>query len=324
VTGLLLLLLAVAPHRLDSRRESGAESCPDEQAVQRAVAERLGSSPFSSDATRTVSLRWRFSSGVYTSEVMVTNETGGTVGSKKLTSSAADCSELASSTALALALILDPLSLTRPAPAPAPEPQSELPPPPPPPDLEPEPQPPPPVAAPPIVIVEHPPPPPRSLDGLWIGGGAGVSVFETPNVSAAVNVDVAGKWSIVMFGGRLSFTAPGSMGVDEGAIWSTVFGVGPFLCLGSNRVGGCLSTRVGAVHAWASGFSGTVNSGTAFALAGGVGPYLDFHPVDALKVRLFANATLQTVAAILVVRNREVWRTPIFAFTAGVSLFGSP
>ncbi len=323
MTGLVLLLVAVAPHRLDSRRESGAEGCPDEQAVQRAVAERLGSSPFSSDASRTVSLRWRFSSGVYTSEVTVTNEAGATVGSKKLTSSSADCSELASSTALALALILDPMSLTRPAP-PAADPADQLPPPPPPPQLEPEPAPPVVVAAPPIVIVERPPTPPTSLDGLWLGGGAGVSVFETPNVSAALNVDVAGKWSPVMFGGRLSFTAPGSLAVEEGSVWAAVFGVGPFLCVGSNRVGGCLSTRVGAVHAWASGFAAPVNSGTAFALAASVGPYLDFHPLDALKLRLFANGSLQTVAAILMVRNREVWRTPIFAFTAGVSVFGSP
>ncbi|MBL8950566.1 MAG: hypothetical protein JNK82_07315, partial [Myxococcaceae bacterium] len=134
MTSLLLVVLSVAPHRLDSRREPLAESCPDEQAVQRAVAERLGSSPFSSDATRTVSLRWRFASGVYSSELMVTNEAGVTVGSKKLTSSAADCSELASSTALALSLILDPLSLTRPPPPP-----SELPPPPPPPNVDAEP-----------------------------------------------------------------------------------------------------------------------------------------------------------------------------------------
>lgn len=319
---LVLLFLAVAPHRLDSRRESGAESCPDEQAVQRAVAERLGASPFSPDATRTVTVRWRSQGGTFSSEVTVTNDAGATVGSKKLTSTAQDCSELASSTALALALIMDPLSLTRPAP-PVTEPVEELPPPPPPPSSEPGP--PPPSAAPMIIVERPPPPPPGSSAGFWLGGGAGVSIFEVPSVSAAVELDLSGRWGWVELGGRFSFVVPGQASFDEGKVNATVVGVGPFLCVGSTRFGGCTALRLGATHAWASGYAGSgTSSGTAASVAFSLGPYLDFAPAEALRIRLFANAQLQPSAAVLVVRNAEAWRTPIFALSAGVSLFASP
>jgi hypothetical protein len=323
VTALVLMVLAVEPIRLDARRESGAEGCPDEQQLQRAVAERLGENPFSSDASRAVVVRWRNQGGVFSSEVTVTGASSAPAGSKRLTSTATDCNDLAASTALALALIIDPLSISRP-PAQV-EPELQPPPPPPPtPPLE-EPLPPTPPA--PLVGVDEPAltrPPAPSTGGFWLGGEAGVSADEVPNVSATVSFSLAVSWATGMFGGRATFVVPGSKAFDEGSVAATVVGVGPFLCLGSSRVGGCAAVRLGATYAWASGYADSTFSGAAASLAFSLGPYLDFAPTSNLKLRFFANALLQPVATTLLVRGAVAWRTPIFALNVGVSLFGRP
>jgi hypothetical protein len=324
VTPLVLMVLAVDHFHLDSRREAGAEDCPDEQQLQRSVAERLGSNPFTSDATKTVAVRWKSQGGVLSSELTVTNETGSAAGSKKLTSTAKSCDELAASTALALALIIDPLSITRPAP----EPQTELQPPPNPPTTPLEEPPPPPSVA-PIVTVEARPQAARpSQSSLWLGGEVGASMFEVPSelsdLSATVSFDLAVSWEWVMLGGRATFVIPGTRHFDEGSISATVLGLGPFLCVGSSRVGGCAAVRVGAVYAWASGYADAASSGAMATLAFSLGPYLDFAPANSLKLRVFLNGQLQPATAVLMVRNAVAWRTPLFAVIAGVSLFGRP
>jgi hypothetical protein len=327
VTALTLLMLSAEPHRLDSRREAGAESCPDEQALQRAVAERLGLNPFSSDAARTVSVRWKTSEAGFSAELSVTTETGATIGSRKLSSSKKDCSELAASTALALALIIDPLSLTR-GPAPAPEPEA-LPPPPPPPSssVEPEPPPPAPPAPPPIVVIEQPPAPPPVEHSLWLGGALGLSLGEVPStVSAALELSAGWKSRWLLIGARGTFVAPGISAQPTGNLGALVFGLGPFLCAGASRAGGCASLRLGATYAWPSGFpeASAQRPAASFSAAIALGPYLDFAPVEELRVRLFVNGQLQPTVAVLVVKNDEVWRSSLFSLQTGVSIFALP
>jgi hypothetical protein len=318
VTALVLLLLSAEPHRLDSRREAGAESCPDEQALQRAVAERLGMSPFSADATRTVTVRWRAASGGFQSELTVTSETGAPVGSRKLTSSAKDCAELAASTALALALIIDPLSLTREA-APAPAAVEEAAPPPPPPD-----------STPPMVIVERPapaPPSPPAEHAIWLGGAMALSIGEVPStVSVALELSAGWKTTWLHIGARGSFVAPGSTGFDTGSLNALVFGLGPFLCAGATRAGGCASLRLGATYAWPSGFPDAPAQRPAamFSVAAAVGPYFDFAPLEQLRLRLFLNGQVQPTVAVLVAKNNDAWRSPIFSLQTGVSVFALP
>ncbi|MBK7857028.1 MAG: hypothetical protein IPJ65_00130 [Archangiaceae bacterium] len=351
---LVLMVLAVAPHRLDSRREPGAESCPDEQQVRRAVTERLGSSPFGPDAKRTVTVRWRNQGGAYASELTVTDDQGAPVGSKKLTSSARDCSELAASTALALALILDPLSLSRPAAAPAPSDAPQLQPPPPPPttaadapQLQPPPPPPttrpteapspslpppPPVSTEPVASSGPAPakqepqgPPPETLRGFWLGGAGGISAFEQPLVSGLLELSLAGATDYVMVGGKLGWSTPVALQSSQGSLNTTLVTLGPFVCAGSMRVGGCASLRLGFAPVWTSGFSslpGTTVGLTWLAVA--IGPYLDFNPLHALKVRVFANLQLQPISQVLLLGGYEVWRTPLFGFNLGVALFGRP
>lgn len=305
---LLLLLLAVEPHRLDSRREPGAQSCPDEQAVQRAVAERLGMNPFAPDAVRTVTLRWKSSGGLFSARLEVIDEAGATIGSRSLSSS--DCTELASSAALALALILDPMSLTR---APA-APEAEAPPPPPP--AAPAPP------SPPLVVLEpaQAPPPPRSETSLWLGGGAAVSYGDVPQVTAALELELAWKWRWLWLGVRGAFVAPASTKIDVGSVSALLFGAGPFFCAGSSRFGGCVSTRLGTLHAWPSGFTTPSSPATAFSFAAGLGPYVDFAPSPSMKLRVFLTGLVQPTPAVLVVKTLEAWRSPIFSLNAGVGV----
>src|SRR5581483_5368620 len=108
---------AVAPPvqmRLD--HASAAPACPDAATLQRAVAERLGRDPFTSDARQTLVVRLSGKARAFRAELKVVDEAGAAKGQKTLQSKAADCGELASSVALAMALIIDPLLVTRPPP----------------------------------------------------------------------------------------------------------------------------------------------------------------------------------------------------------------
>ncbi|MGA9521448.1 MAG: hypothetical protein WBV82_08290, partial [Myxococcaceae bacterium] len=99
--------------RLDYERTPAAASCPDELAMRRSVAERLGYDPFHEEGVRTLRARVDRPSE-WTVEIRLFDPEGALIGERQLSSPGSDCAELASSTALAIAIALDPLVLARP------------------------------------------------------------------------------------------------------------------------------------------------------------------------------------------------------------------
>lgn len=98
-------------------REGGAEACPDEAAVRRAVELRLGYDPFSPEATRTVTATvrgtGRGSARALMARIVLSNAAGERSGRREITSPRLDCQDLAPAMELAVALAIDPLSATR-------------------------------------------------------------------------------------------------------------------------------------------------------------------------------------------------------------------
>lgn len=107
------------PTELVYVRSGRAEACPDQAALERAVSERLGYSPFFPVAGRKIVAEiWGTGDLLHARARLV--EQGGVVrGSRELAAPAAQCGELLASLALAVSITLDPMSMSRPASAPA-------------------------------------------------------------------------------------------------------------------------------------------------------------------------------------------------------------
>jgi hypothetical protein len=120
--------------RLVYVRGAGAESCPDEPEMRRAVATRLGYDPFRPLASTTLTAQVRRDKGVFRGHVSLVDDAGVERGARDLESRADDCRDLTTAMALSMSIAIDPLSMMQrpppeqtPAspPAPAPVPVTE-------------------------------------------------------------------------------------------------------------------------------------------------------------------------------------------------------
>jgi hypothetical protein len=129
------LSLASPSAKLVYVRSSGAETCPDEAELRRAVATRIGYDPFFPVAQKTVIAQVTKAPQGYRARVQIVGEDGTVRGERELGTKGQDCGELVGAIALAISVALDDLDE---APAPPPDPPA----PPPPPRADPDPPPP--------------------------------------------------------------------------------------------------------------------------------------------------------------------------------------
>jgi hypothetical protein len=107
--------LAAAPTaRLVYSRASDADSCPEEQALRRAVAARVGYDPFFAWAPRTVVASVARRKKAFVATVDLIDERGIEHGARELRAEG-ECGELLDAVALAIAIAIDPKSLAAPA-----------------------------------------------------------------------------------------------------------------------------------------------------------------------------------------------------------------
>lgn len=112
--------------RLVYGRGPGAEACPDEVALRRAVASRVGYDPFFPYASRSIVLTIRADANALTARVELVEN--GQANTRELTTADRSCAELFESAALAIAIAIDPHALVGPAPSPEPAANTESPP----------------------------------------------------------------------------------------------------------------------------------------------------------------------------------------------------
>lgn len=94
---------------LEYSREAGAESCPDEGAIEASVQRQLGSAVFEREpATRVANVVVRRAQGRFVARLALRSATGEGQGSREIESASDTCDELSEALSLALALALDP------------------------------------------------------------------------------------------------------------------------------------------------------------------------------------------------------------------------
>jgi hypothetical protein len=98
--------------RLIYSRSRPAAACPDQQALERAVAARLGYNPFVGWAEQTIVAEVTSSGDALRARAQLVGKDGVVQGSRELTGSIAQCEDLIASLALAISITLDPMSLT--------------------------------------------------------------------------------------------------------------------------------------------------------------------------------------------------------------------
>src|SRR5271170_1386767 len=100
--------------RLVYSRAVGADSCPNEDALRRAVAARVGYDPFFAWANKTIVATMAADRpGGFTARVGLVDEGGTEHGTRDLHTDG-DCSDLLGASALAIAIAIDPRSLMPP------------------------------------------------------------------------------------------------------------------------------------------------------------------------------------------------------------------
>jgi hypothetical protein len=108
------------PVRFAWVRAEGADECADQQHIAAEVAGRLGASPFSAEAARSIEVVVRRTKHGFHAVLYVRGPEPGRTLSRELTSGAADCASIEAAIVLAIALTIDPDASTRAPPAPAP------------------------------------------------------------------------------------------------------------------------------------------------------------------------------------------------------------
>lgn len=344
MTTLAAVWLAATPYQLVFSSDPAA-ACGTQASFERAVAERLGYSPFGEGGPVRMSVSFRQEKTQRVAELKVSDEKGEARGERSLTSRAADCGELVLATALAAALAVDPLLLTRPAePRPPLSPPPPPPPPPPPADSQvalvepieprtpvipvepmdggaPLPRPPDPVAVPSPTRLPLPAPPkpePKSTSRTMASLGVGATFNQLPTVMAQVAGDFAWETKWVGLGARVTFALPSRLELALGSLNTTAVKFGGLVCVG-RRFGACFIAQVGVLSGWAADLPQPRSSNTVTASLG-LQPYFDVWFADAWRLRAQLAAEAQPAVTVFYLKSQDVWRTPVLSFFAMLSI----
>jgi hypothetical protein len=312
--GLPLMLLALGltrkaaafpTSRLVYARGPGAEQCPDQDSVRKAVATRLGYDPFFPGSDKTIVARITRESERLRGTVELNDEHGTELGLREFSAEPGQCDDLVRAMALSISIAIDPKSAETyakgPADEPPPaEPEPEAPEPPPPPRVAPKPAPNDNVAAPPTAT------------GRVVAWSAGLGVMSAFGVAPSTTLAGVIFAAVRAGAGSVALEARANPPVTTTQsnmrfkTWSAAFSVVP--CAHLKPMFACEVTSLGWLNA--SGTPATAKSGTSalFSLGGRLGAELPVtgsaHVVAAAQ--LLANPWPVSVVAPSV----TLWQAP--------------
>ncbi len=303
--------------RLVYVRGEGAESCPDEPEMRRAVATRLGYDPFRPLATTTLTAEVKRDKGVFRGRVRLVDDAGVERGARDLESRADDCRDLTTAMALSLSIAIDPLSMMR-APRPEPDPA--------PPDPVAAPQPPVPEPTPeaapvardaPVAPVAGPPPdPPR----LVLGAGGHVAIGIAPAAAIGLRVSselLTRRWSIGVEG---RFDLPTSASTSEGGRSQTSLAGGALVpCLRVPLVWACGVLLLSRAEAQALEVS-LPRAEAFFFLGAGLRLQRDVELPESFRLRIGADVLAHPTPFELRLNGRRVHRSSDVSAIAAMAL----
>jgi hypothetical protein len=259
--------------RLVYSRGAGTDECPDETALRRAVALRVGYDPFFSWADKTiVASVLRAQPRGFVVRVHLVDREGIEHGTRELGTDG-KCADLLDAAALAIAIAIDPLLL-----APAPKPTAE---PAPAPEAAPE----------PVVTAAGAPAPQRVETsrtsprvGFTASAGAVVSLAVAPSPATGLSIGGEARWRQVSLAVEArvdapashTFSGPSGLGLDTVSLssWLVTATVAP--CVHARALIGCALGQIGSLQASTGSSTGSApwlaagaRVGTAVPLGGG-------------------------------------------------------
>jgi hypothetical protein len=315
--------------RLEFSRGRGAELCPDEEAVQRAVTARLGYDPFRPDAPRIVTAIVRRDQGSLRGDVELRDRKGAVKGTRHLSAAENDCPELVAAMALAISIAIDPQSLLRPPLPSSPEPPT-------PPEPEPAPVDSAPSASLPVPVIGVAPavasplvvspsissssrsslrieaPRSSAVDALsWrfgLGGLLAVGAAPSLSVGSALEVGVRRRAFSLSIEGRAD--APASRRAEGGgAVRASLLAVSLIPCLRVGLVFGCGLGSLGSLRGAGSGVPRPRDDASLFGAAGlRLGVEIPF--AKALSFSFHGDLAATLTRTTLLLADRAAWITP--------------
>jgi hypothetical protein len=220
-------------------RGEGADGCAGQETIADRVTARLGRSPFSPAAARSIEATVSRAEHGFRVSLYVRDREGRLVGAREIPSEATECGPIEAASVLAVALAIDPDAALGPPPAPRP---------PPPPPAAPRVDLPPP---PPLPAAPPPPPVPLPLSGVALRAGVGLGLLPgaSPALSLAGDVALAGPVAL----------AAGALWMPESRTGDARFGFGLAAfslgaCVALTRspvadLSACAALWAGAIHA---------------------------------------------------------------------------
>lgn len=295
--------------RLSYERQSGAEFCPDEVALRRAVVARLGEDPFTADGSRTFRLTLRASEGRLRGTIEL--EASGVVeGRRELDAGANACAELVEALALAVSLTINPNLVVDGAGTPA--------------SIEPAPvEPEPPAALPPPPATSFRPPPPspprnrptarststeRAPVTLAAGAAAHFAVGTGPGIAAGGSaiVRAEGKLWRVGLEGRVDTFSQADIG-RNGTVYSTLIAGVLAPCARVGQVSACPLLLLGSLYAESEGVT-TERSDRGFFSAAGARLSTGIPLGEHLLLELRMDALYALSRVTIELDGNPVWR----------------
>jgi hypothetical protein len=313
---LTILLVALASSasaapssRLVYARGEGGDACPDEAALRKAVAARVGYDPFFPWAAVTVTAEVRRVGAKLHGRVTLVDGAGMQRGVRELESDSDDCAELVSSVALAIAIALDGLSVE----APPPEPVAKAVAPP----VVPEPA--------PSALPDAGPPPPAerpraSAPGLrgFATVGAQGALGTAPSLAAGVTIGagVRYEWLGAALEGR--YDLPASTTSANGGARAELVTVSLLPCAHLGVFLGCARGSVGETIGEGADVPLT-RSRAAPYVSVGARAGLELPVAGPVEVRGHLDLDVPLTRTTLQVNDAPVWSTPPLAAAAGLA-----
>jgi hypothetical protein len=305
-------------------RGDGAGACPDEQALRKEVAARLGYDPFFAVADKTIVVLVSRESDRFEAQIRLVDGSSNLRGTRRLLAPSADCEGLLARTALAISVAIDPDRATDGASA-APsanEGQSE-------PESPSEatapsnPEKRAPVGerdqgvVPSAPAVVEAPPLPVTFDASVLGSSG---VLPALAYGASLGAAFGGERGSI--GAEIFGFAPQSKSVENGSVRAWTVGAIVVPCYGPKAIFGCALASLGVMQSGSDGIAAPrsqstwipwlgIRAGTSGALTGG------------WSWRVTADLAASLNPVHLQIDERDVWNMPRVAFVLGVGVTDS-
>lgn len=295
-------------------RGAGAETCPDESELRKAVAARLGYDPFFPTAPQAIvaQIHGRPRRG-FRGEVQIVNEHGIVRGARTLETQSDDCAEMVRALALGISIAVDDLDAVLSPPAPEPPVSAPSPP-----EALPQPAPKPPESDTPTPSAGTPARPASPQLETMVGVHGSLGVAPALSVGMTVGLGIASRTASLRIEGTAEL--PSSERLDTGGrVSSSLLAVSLVPCLRRGVPFACATASVGSFRGGTQDIAAPRSQSAFFATVGArVGALLPVYAMVSLAPH--ADLSVPLVRDGIAVDGRTVFRVPAVGAALGLDV----